>query len=205
MIGWLKGKVRDMEPMKLLVDVNQVGYEVYVPLSLQEKIKKGDIVEMYVFTYVKEDQITLYGFSDRSERELFLQLLKIQGIGPRSALSVLSHLTRKRLMQAILREETRVLSKIPGIGKKTSQRLITELKSWAKQFAPSIAQETSSPHTISLKYDENEVETLYEALKKLGYKRKDIEKDVEAVLKELPEGTATEWLNQVLKKRGQRI
>lgn len=129
MIGWLKGQVRDLDPAGLLlVDTGGIGYEVMVSLQTLCRFKVGDAAELSIHTHVREDQITLFGFADRAERELFRKLNTVSGIGARMALNLMSGMTGEELIRAIESGDDAAIARTPGIGKKTAQRLILELQ-----------------------------------------------------------------------------
>jgi Holliday junction DNA helicase RuvA len=129
MIGRLTGTLAEKSPPQLLVDVNGVGYEVDVPMSSFYNLPAvGERVTLLTHFVVREDAQVLYGFLTHDERATFRQLVKISGIGPRTALSILSGLSVNELAQAVSLQESGRLVKVPGIGKKTAERLLLELK-----------------------------------------------------------------------------
>jgi Holliday junction DNA helicase RuvA len=129
MIGRLSGQLAEKNPPQLLVDVNGVGYEMDVPMSTFYNLPAlGERVSLLTHFVVREDAQVLFGFLTASERTTFRQLIKITGVGPRMALSILSGLSVAELAQAISLQESGRLVKVPGIGKKTAERLLLELK-----------------------------------------------------------------------------
>ena len=141
MIGKLTGTLSDKNPPQLLVDCNGVGYEVHVPMSTFYNLPElGAKVSLLTHFVVREDAQILYGFASAPEREAFRQLIKISGVGPRTALSVLSGMSVTELAQAVTLQETGRLIKVPGIGKKTAERLLLELKG---KLGPDIGVATS--------------------------------------------------------------
>ena len=129
MIGKLSGTLGDKNPPQILVDCHGVGYEVNVPMSTFYNLPGlGDKVTLLTHFVVREDAQLLYGFATHPEREAFRQLIKISGVGPRTALSVLSGMSVGELAQAVTLQEAGRLVKVPGIGKKTAERLLLELK-----------------------------------------------------------------------------
>lgn len=129
MIGRLSGILLEKNPPQLLVDCGGVGYEVDVPMSSFYNLPAtGEAVSLFTHLVVREDAQLLYGFGSQEERTAFRQLIKISGVGPRIALAILSGLSVADLAQAVTRQETGRLTKIPGIGKKTAERLLLELK-----------------------------------------------------------------------------
>jgi Holliday junction DNA helicase RuvA len=128
-IGRLTGNLVAKHPPQVLVDVGGVGYELDVPMSTFYGLPAtGDAVTLFTHLSVKEDSHTLYGFATLEERSAFRQLIRISGIGPRTALSVLSGLSVSELAQAVSLQDVTRLTKVPGIGKKTAERLLLELK-----------------------------------------------------------------------------
>ena len=129
MIGKLTGTLGDKNPPQVLVECSGVGYEVQVPMSTFYNLPSlGDKVSLLTHFVVREDAQILYGFETSSEREAFRQLIKISGVGPRTALAILSGMSVAELAQAITLQESGRLVKVPGIGKKTAERLLLELK-----------------------------------------------------------------------------
>ncbi len=129
MIGWLAGTVREIDPAGyLLLDVNGVGYDVHVSMQTLCQQKNGQKAELYIHTHVREDQITLFGFGSVRERELFRKLNTVSGIGARTAIALLSGMSVDELLAAIDSGNDTAIARTPGIGKKTAQRLILELK-----------------------------------------------------------------------------
>ncbi len=129
MIGSLKGRLLRKRPNGLIIEANGVGYEVNVSLNALSSLpEEGKNVFMYIYTHVKEDAIQLYGFLNEEERRVFITVLGVSGVGPRIALSILSGLPLDDFMRAIDSEDISRLTIIPGLGKKTAQRLILELR-----------------------------------------------------------------------------
>lgn len=129
MIGLLRGVLREREAGRVLLDVGGVGYSVHVPMStFLELPAEGAEVELLIVTQVREDAITLFGFRNGSEREVFERLLGVSGVGPRTALAALSALGSDPLVTAIRDGDTKLLSGIPGIGRKTAERMVVDLR-----------------------------------------------------------------------------
>lgn len=129
MIGTLRGKILKKIETTLIIECSGVGYLVHVPLNVAENLPKvGEDAFVYIHTAVREDSISLYGFDSETGKELFLLLLSISGIGPKSALGILSSLDYRKLQTIVLSSDVVSLSKLPGIGKKTAERIIVEIK-----------------------------------------------------------------------------
>ncbi|MEJ6952040.1 Holliday junction branch migration protein RuvA [Natronospora cellulosivora (SeqCode)] len=169
MIAYLKGKVIWQVEDKVIIDVNDVGYQVYMPnTNLIENMS----AELYIYTYVKEDKLDLYGFSTMEEKELFEILISVSGIGPKAAMNIISTLALESFVNAILTENVSTLKQISGIGPKTAQRLILELKNKVENLALGLDKE--------IKKLSNDQE-LYDALLSLGYSAREIESTLRKV------------------------
>jgi Holliday junction DNA helicase RuvA len=175
MIGRLGGTLAAKNPPQVLLDVHGVGYEVDVPMSTFFNLPAlGEPVVLLTHLVVREDAQLLYGFLTTPERTTFRELLKISGVGPRTALAILSGLSVAELAQAVGRQDGARLVKVPGIGKKTAERLLLELKG---KLGPDLAQPSATPA------DEAQSDIL-QALQALGYS----EREAGAALKALPPG-----------------
>ena len=173
MIGRLQGTLAEKNPPQVLVDCNGVGYEVDVPMSTFYNLPGlGDKVTLLTHFVVREDAQILYGFATPGEREAFRQLIKISGVGPRTALSVLSGMSVGDIAQAVTAQDAGRLVKVPGIGKKTAERLLLELKG---KFGADIGAGSASV-TSDAQAD------ILQALVALGYS----DKEAAATLKALP-------------------
>ena len=128
MIGSLRGEIIDKEEGGLVIDVGGVGYYVQAPTTLVDMLEIGVRTQLFTHLYVREQELTLFGFPDKEELELFRTLLKVQGIGPKVALAILSHIPAETLRQAIAREEAALLARVPGIGPKKAKQIVFALK-----------------------------------------------------------------------------
>jgi Holliday junction DNA helicase RuvA len=130
MIGQLTGKILTCAPGHVLLDVTGVGYHVHIPLSTFYALSegKGSVVSLHVHTHVREDALQLYGFASRDERTVFALLIGISGVGPKMALAILSGIGVDELRESVYRQDRCRLQKIPGVGKKTAERLLLELR-----------------------------------------------------------------------------
>ena len=172
MIGKLTGTLADKNPPQLLVDCHGVGYEVDVPMSTFYNLPGlGEKVSLLTHFVVREDAQILYGFGTPGERDAFRQLIKISGVGPRTALSVLSGMSVNELAQAITQQESGRLVKVPGIGKKTAERLLLELKGklgaeidLLRPAAASDAQADIQQALLALGYNDKEAAAALKAL-----------------------------------------
>lgn len=177
MIGRLSGVIADKAPPQVLIDVSGVGYEVDVPMSTFCVLPAlGERVTLLTHLVVREDAQLLYGFLSAPERAAFRELIKVSGIGPRTALAVLSGLNVADLAGAVSRQEGARLQKVPGIGKKTAERLLLELKG-------KLGEELVSPAGATVALDAAQAD-IVQALIALGYS----DKDAALALKKLPAG-----------------
>ncbi len=128
MIATLRGEISQIEENALIVEVGGVGYRVFVPAPLRGGAKAGESIFLFTHLVVREDAFLLYGFESQSDRELFNILLGVDGVGPKVALSVLSTMTLDAIQRAVFAEEPDVLSRVPGVGKKTAQKMELHLK-----------------------------------------------------------------------------
>lgn len=188
MIARLFGRVADKQPNRLIVDVSGVGYDVQVPLSTYYVSPDiGGEMALRIHTHVREDQLSLYGFATGLELTMFEKLIAVSGIGPRLALSVLSGIEPRDLAGAILRNDLARLTAIPGVGKKTAERMCVELR----DRLPKSIDATPSAPGDSLRED------LVSALANLGYHRQAIEKALDKMLP--ASATATARFEDVLR------
>jgi holliday junction DNA helicase RuvA len=191
MIGFLKGTLLSSSPNRVLVDVRGVGYEVNIPLSTYYEVQKaaGGSVAFHIHTHVREDVLALFGFWTERERRLFERLIAVTGIGPRLAQTVLSGMQPDDLIASLAAGDVRRLNTIPGIGKKTAERMILELRDKVQDLAAELP--SSEPVVV-----END---LVEALVGLGYKRAAAQHAVNRVAREQPEAAFADQLKASLK------
>ena len=180
MIGYLKGQLIQKKPNVLLVDVHGVGYEVFIPLtSFYELPGEGSEVSLRIHTHVREDALTLFGFHTQREKDLFLKLVSISGIGPKLAITILSGAQVEELAQAINEGNLVRLTAIPGVGRKTAERLVLELKSQITQFLLPEQVEAARGSNVPSALEED----ILSALVHLGYPRASAEKALSTVLR----------------------
>ena len=196
MIAFLRGRVLDKQPNRIIVDVQGVGYELHVPLSTYYDIgEEGSEVSVRVYTHVREDALQLFGFLTELERQLFERLISINGIGPKLAIAVLSGLDPRELVAAVQRGDVARLVTIPGVGKKTAERIVLELRDRLQQLAvPVAASTTPGTGADRLRID------LVSALQNLGYHRPQAEKAVDSTLASSPDAAFEDALRQVLRE-----
>ncbi len=177
MIAYLKGKLVHKEPTHVLIEVNGIGYQVGITLHTFSQIKDREDITLFTYLHVREDAHILYGFANESEKQMFQQLISVNGVGPSTALVVLSYLAPEELRSAILHENIATLQAVKGIGGKTAQRLILELKDKLKKEAweetpgiPGMVRNTMRHEALT-------------ALVTLGISKAQAEKSIDTILK----------------------
>jgi Holliday junction DNA helicase RuvA len=196
MIAHLRGRLLEKQPNRVIVDVSGVGYDVHVPLStFYELAEPGEEVALRIHTHVREDALLLYGFATRLELQIFERLIGVSGIGPKLALAVLSGLEPNDLVTAIRTANIARLTGIPGIGKKTAERIGLELKDKMASFVPAeTAAESPIDDTEALRTD------LLSALVNLGYHRPLAERAVNAALRKTDNAGFEDTLKHALRE-----
>jgi Holliday junction DNA helicase RuvA len=194
-IAFLRGNILEKHPNRIVIDVNGVGYDVFVPLSTFYGLgDPGSAIAVRIHTHVREDQFVLFGFATLLEQELFERLISVSGIGPKLALAVLSGIEPPELIRAIERGDVARLTAIPGVGKKTSERIVLELKDrLPRAHAAAIAAGDAAPDTPVVRDD------VVSALVNLGYHRPLAEKAADAALKTIG-STADRSFEHILKQ-----
>jgi Holliday junction DNA helicase RuvA len=194
-IAHLRGRIFEKQPNRLVVDVNGVGYDVSVPLSTFYGLgEPGSDIALRIHTHVREDALALYGFATRLEQELFERLISVSGIGPKLALAVLSGIEPPDFIRAIERGDLARLTAIPGVGKKTSERIVLELKDRLPRPQPAMVAASDSLEASDHRHD------VLSALMNLGYHRPLAEKAVESAIKATPDGDFERTLKQALRE-----
>ena len=182
MIAHLRGRLLTKTPNQAIVDCNGVGYEVTISVATFSALpSEGAEVALHIHTHVREDQLALFGFSETQEKRLFEKLLTISGIGPKLAITVLSGIDATRLVNAIRSGDHATLTRIPGIGKKTAERVVLELKDKLDDLAITIPTTTGVPHHGAAGDD------ALSALVNLGYARPIAQKAIETAITKNPE------------------
>jgi holliday junction DNA helicase RuvA len=193
-IAHLRGTILDKQPNRIVIDVHGVGYDVFVPLSTFYGLgDAGSAIALRIHTHVREDALLLYGFATELEQQLFERLIGVSGIGPKLALAVLSGIEPPELMRAIERSDLARLTAIPGVGKKTSERIVLELKDRLPR-APVAAAPAGDDDATGLRDD------VLSALMNLGYHRPLAEKAVETAVKATPDANFERTLRQALRE-----
>lgn len=197
MIAFLRGRVHDKRPNQVIVEVGGVGYDVHVPLSTFYNVgDAGADVSLRVHTHVREEALQLYGFLTELEQQLFERLIGISGIGPKLAIVVLSGMETRDLVAAVQRADVARLTTIPGIGKKTAERIVLELKDRLAQVA---APAASGATPASSPADQLRVDLL-SVLLNLGYHRQNAEKAIDKTLTSNADATFEQAVRTALRE-----
>ena len=188
MIGYLRGKIRYKHEKYLIIDVAGVGYQVFITGQTMEKIGEKEEIELYTYLYIREDSEELYGFLTLEEKEFFEQLISISGVGPKGALGALAIANIDTIKKAIIHGDPSVLIKVSGIGKKTAERIVVELKNKidiatideAKVSAGEIGDNSAIDALVGLGYSASEARL---ALKEVDKEIQDVEERIKQALK----------------------
>lgn len=194
MIARIRGKVWEAYPNRLILDVQGIGYEVLVPVSTFDRLhpSEGAVIELRTYLQVRETAHTLYGFATEEERDVFLLLIdRVSGIGPSTAMSVLSGMPVTRFKEAVVKGDVAELSRIKGLGKKTAERIVLELKD---KVGVTETWEQAAGGNLSRSAADAEL-----ALIALGYKQVDARKAVKKVLEENADSTVEELIRGALR------
>lgn len=181
MIASIYGRVADLPPDSVVVEVGGVGLMVFVPDQLRVILRVGEKVKFSTYLVVREDSLTLYGFSTNEERDFFIMLIGVNGVGPRLALAGLSTLNPEAIRRAVFTEQAEIFSRIPGIGKKTAQKILLHLQDKVKYvdgFEPVAAMDDSDTQVL-------------EALVSLGYSVVEAQAALQAMPKDVPDDVET--------------
>jgi Holliday junction DNA helicase RuvA len=194
MIARISGILIQKSVTHCVVDVHGTGYRIIVPLSTFYELPKEDQpVVLHVHTHVREDAISLYGFHTREEREVFQMMISVSGIGPKLAVNILSGIAAGELVRAVTEEDLKRLTGIPGVGKKTAERMILELKDKAAK----LVRDDVTVCTVAVKTGDQVKEDALSALVNLGYKGSAVKDVVDRIMRTAPE---TPSLDQLLKQ-----
>jgi Holliday junction DNA helicase RuvA len=203
MIAHLSGTLLTKEPNSVIVDVSGVGYEVNIPLStFYELENEGSNVKLRIYTHVKEDALQLYGFKTARERELFVNFISVSGIGPKLGIALLSGMSADELVASIKNNNLARLTLIPGVGRKTAERLIVDLREKMTAMAASqVAVDGGTGLETPLPSSEDDVRSqALSGLLNLGYQKSAAEKAIDSVLREDGELTVESVLRRGLRK-----
>ena len=202
MIAHLNGRLLSKEPNSVIVDVSGVGYEVNIPLStFYELENEGSNVQLRIYTHVKEDALQLYGFRTERERKLFVNFISVSGIGPKLGIALLSGMSADELINSIKTNNLARLTLIPGVGRKTAERLIVDLREKMTAMVASQAEEDTGTKSADIPSSEDDVRSqALSGLLNLGYQKSAAEKAIDSVLSEDGEITVESVLRRGLRK-----
>jgi holliday junction DNA helicase RuvA len=203
MIAYLSGKLLEKQATSVIVDVGGVGYEVTIPLStFYELGEEGSDVALRIYTHVREDALQLFGFKTERERQLYLKLISVQGIGAKSGISMLSGMSADEIVTAIRTDNLARLTSIPGVGRKTAERLVIELRDKLNEFTAQSALERAAAGgaaaTGALQPADAVMDDALSALINLGYQRSAAEKALNQAMKEGTEMSVQKLLRKSL-------
>ncbi|MDR1702285.1 MAG: Holliday junction branch migration protein RuvA [Sporomusaceae bacterium] len=203
MIGYLKGSVSHLFAEYCFLDVQGVGYRIFIPFSTREKLETGKEAFLYTYLNVREDAMMLFGFYTAKEYDLFLQLIGVSGIGPKVALNILSKITPDEFYFSVSQKRIDPLTKIPGVGKKTAERIILELKDKIKSDEIELETTGSAFSSASVSYAEQDAVA---ALTALGYNQSESATAVRKIssTKNAPEHSVQELIKLALKELTKR-
>ncbi|MBR6489184.1 MAG: Holliday junction branch migration protein RuvA [Muribaculaceae bacterium] len=194
MYEYISGCISELNPAFVVIDNNGMGYMINISLTTYNevsKLKKGDSVKLFVFEAIREDAHVLFGFASKHERELFLMLISVSGVGPNTARMILSSLSPTDLEQCIASGNVGVLKSVKGIGGKTAQRILVDLKDKIKVASDTLLDNNSAPNAV---YDE-----ALAALVMLGFSQQMSQKALKKLLKEEPSITVEAAIKKALK------
>lgn len=191
MISFIKGRLVEKTPTEVIIEANGIGYQVNISLNTYASVTDNEAIMLYTYLQVREDAHVLFGFADKMEREIFKLLISVSGIGANTARNILSYIQPKELMQSIALEDTKSLQTIKGIGLKTAQRLIIELKEKVMKM--------HDLDEISLVNHNRNAEEALSALEVLGFVRKSAEKTVKKILEQDPDAGVEQIIKLALK------
>ena len=193
MYAYVEGKITEQNPACVTIDCGGVGYEVNISLHTYTQIKDKDRVRLWIYQAVREDALTLFGFADKTEKELFLQLISVSGVGANTARMILSTLSPESTVKAILDGDAKKIQSVKGIGLKTAQRLIVDLRDKVGKLKVAEAQEAFLPEISE------ERQEAVAALVTLGFAKTLVEKTVDKLLAQMPGLSTEEIIKQALR------
>jgi Holliday junction DNA helicase RuvA len=200
MIAYLKGKLLEKEANSVIIETNGVGYEVTIPLSTFYELGDiGEDIELRIFTYVREDALQLFGFKTLRERELYLKLISVQGIGAKSGISMLSGMSADEIIVALRTDNLARLTSIPGVGRKTAERMVIELRDKLNDLSSGAAQQQIGSAASGANISADAVyDDALSALTNLGYQRNAAEKALKQAVQDGTEMSVQKLLRRSL-------
>jgi Holliday junction DNA helicase RuvA len=200
MIAFLSGKLIEKQANSVIVDVGGVGYEVSIPLSTFYELGEiGSEVSLRIYTYVREDALQLFGFKTARERELYLKLISVQGVGAKSGITMLSGMSADEIIAAIRTDNLAKLTAIPGVGRKTAERLVIELRDKVSELASGVSADVSMAAGAAIG-GEGVFDDALSALVNLGYKKDAAEKALQQAMKDGTELNVQKLLRAALQR-----
>lgn len=197
MYEYIKGTVVDVNPSYLVLDNQGIGYHVFIANPFRLSSQLNEEVTIYIYQGVTQDDIRLYGFINKEEKELFMKLIGVSGIGPKSALAILAAEDHVGFIQAIEQENTKYLQKFPGVGKKTASQIVLDLQGKLSELSPEVFA-VFGEEDLHSGARNVELEEALEALNVLGYTKRDIKK-VTSKLEALEGASADDYIREALK------
>ncbi|MDY7394582.1 Holliday junction branch migration protein RuvA [Aureibaculum sp. 2210JD6-5] len=191
MITHLNGKLVEKNPTYVIIECNGVGYFLHISLNTFAKIPDAEALKLYTYLNIKEDSHTLFGFADKVEREIFKLLISVSGVGPSIGRTMLSSMTPEEIQRAIASEDVATIQSVKGIGAKTAQRVIIDLRDKIVKTYEISEDSASNNNTIK--------DEALSALEVLGFSRKQVEKLVQKIIQETPDTTLENIIKQALK------
>ncbi len=191
MITQIRGKLVEKNPTYVVIDCNGVGYLLHISLNTFSSLDNEESILLYTHLSIREDAHTLYGFISKTEREVFRLLVSVSGVGPSTARTMLSSMTSEDIQQAIASEDVKLIQSVKGIGAKTAQRVIVDLKDKILK--------TFDLDEVSVVENNTNKEQALSALEVLGFVRKQADKAINNIIKETPEASVEELIKRALK------
>ena len=194
MYDYIKGEIVEISPTEVILECNGIGYSIMISLQTYDALKERDEAKVYIYHHIREDEEQFYGFATKNERELFKLLISVSGVGVGSAMMMLSSLTDEEIRNAILSEDVRTIKSIKGIGMKTAQRLILDLKD---KIVKGAGVETAE---ITVPTKNHNIDEATTALLNLGFSKVNINKILPEILKESPNASIETIIREGLKR-----
>ena len=197
MYEYIRGTVQEVTPSYLVLDNQGIGYHIFIANPFRLSTLKNQEATVYIYQGVTQDSIRLYGFINKEEKELFLKLIGVSGIGPKSALAILAAEDHVGLLNAVENNDVKYLQKFPGVGKKTAAQIVLDLQGKLSELSPEVIEAFGGDQAVA-ESQNTELEEALEALKVLGYTQRDIKK-VEPKLEAMEPVSADDYIREALK------
>lgn len=197
MYEYIRGTVQEVTPSYLVLDNQGIGYHIFIANPFRLSTLKKQEATIFIYQSVTQDDIRLYGFINKEEKELFLKLIGVSGIGPKSALAILAAEDHVGLVNAIENNDVTYLQKFPGVGKKTAAQIVLDLQGKLSELSPEVIEAFGGAHT-SKETRNTQLEEALEALAVLGYTQRDIKK-VTPILEKIEHTSADDYIREALK------